>query len=66
MAPTKKGNKKNAGGGDKKHHAPLQTDPRFAHVHRDPRFQRPKKQDTKVTVDNRFSSMLKTKDFSSA
>lgn len=62
MAPNKKDNKKKPSGPK----APIQTDPRFSHVHRDPRFQRPKKQDSKVTVDNRFSSMLKSKEFSSA
>ncbi|KAF9349446.1 pre-rRNA-processing protein esf1 [Mortierella sp. AD094] len=41
-------------------------DARFAHVHRDPRFMRPKNKDSKVTVDSRFSSMLKGKEFSSA
>ncbi|KAK3828981.1 MAG: hypothetical protein J3Q66DRAFT_383586 [Benniella sp.] len=41
-------------------------DPRFAHVHRDPRFMRPNKNNSKVTVDARFSSMLKGKEFSSA
>ncbi|KAF9926136.1 pre-rRNA-processing protein esf1 [Linnemannia zychae] len=45
--------------------APIQ-DPRFAHVHRDPRFMKPQKKDSKVTVDSRFSSMLKNKEFSSA
>ncbi|KAF8984630.1 pre-rRNA-processing protein esf1 [Entomortierella lignicola] len=41
-------------------------DARFAHVHRDPRFMRPKNKDSKVTVDPRFSSMLKSNEFSSA
>ncbi|KAI7830564.1 hypothetical protein BC939DRAFT_392448 [Gamsiella multidivaricata] len=45
--------------------APIK-DTRFAHVHRDPRFRRPQKSDSKVTVDSRFSSMLKGKEFSSA
>lgn len=42
---------------------PITNDPRFAHVHNDPRFVRPKKKDTKVTVDKRFSSMLTSKEF---
>ena len=45
---------------------PIIKDARFAHVHRDPRFMRPTKKDSKVTVDSRFSSMLKGKEFSSA
>lgn len=61
MAPNKKGNNKPLGPRPQ-----VQTDPRFAHVHRDPRFVRPKKHDSKVTVDNRFSSMLNSKEFSSA
>lgn len=40
------------------------TDPRFASVHNDPRFVRPKKRDTKVGIDKRFSRMLKDKEFS--
>ncbi|KAG0206227.1 pre-rRNA-processing protein esf1 [Mortierella sp. NVP41] len=61
MAPKdKKGGKKPLMTG-----APIK-DPRFAHVHRDPRFMKPQKQDSKVTVDSRFSSMLTGKEFSSA
>ncbi|KAF9578493.1 pre-rRNA-processing protein esf1 [Lunasporangiospora selenospora] len=61
MAP--KGKKDNSMKGNA---APVQTDSRFAHVHRDPRFMRPQKRDSKVTIDSRFSSMLKDKEFSSA
>lgn len=43
--------------------APVTTDPRFAHVHKDPRFTRPRKKDTKVAIDQRFAHMLK-EDFS--
>jgi hypothetical protein len=39
------------------------NDPRFKKVHNDPRFLRPKKKDTKVTIDKRFKSMLTSKDF---
>ncbi|KAG0374062.1 pre-rRNA-processing protein esf1 [Mortierella sp. AD032] len=61
MAPKdKKGGKKAPMTG-----APIQ-DPRFSHVHRDPRFVKPQKKDSKVTVDSRFSSMLKGTEFSSA
>ncbi|KFH63270.1 hypothetical protein MVEG_10680 [Podila verticillata NRRL 6337] len=63
MAPNKKGNNRPLG---PRPQVPVQTDPRFAHVHRDPRFVRPKKHDSKVTVDDRFSSMLNSKEFSSA
>ncbi|CCG81215.1 Pre-rRNA-processing protein esf1 [Taphrina deformans PYCC 5710] len=40
------------------------SDPRFASVHNDPRFVRPKKRDRKVGIDKRFSQMLSDKDFS--
>ncbi|ORZ08882.1 hypothetical protein BCR42DRAFT_424202 [Absidia repens] len=39
------------------------NDPRFSKIHNDPRFLRPKKADTKVKIDNRFKSMLTSKDF---
>ncbi|CAG8567071.1 4623_t:CDS:2 [Acaulospora colombiana] len=39
-------------------------DPRFKHVSKDPRFERPKKKDVKITLDNRFAQLLKTKEFS--
>ncbi|KAI9312109.1 hypothetical protein BX666DRAFT_1988849 [Dichotomocladium elegans] len=42
---------------------PITNDPRFAHVHHDPRFARNKKKDVKVKVDERFSAMLKSKEF---
>ena len=41
----------------------ITDDPRFTHVHNDPRFKRPRRKDTKVTIDNRFSSMLKSSEF---
>ncbi|KAI9488206.1 hypothetical protein BDB00DRAFT_884930 [Zychaea mexicana] len=41
----------------------ITDDPRFAHVHNDPRFKRPRRKDAKVTIDNRFSSMLKSSEF---
>ncbi|KAG0052009.1 pre-rRNA-processing protein esf1 [Gryganskiella cystojenkinii] len=62
MAPPK-------GKDDKKktpHQGPVIKDSRFSHVHRDPRFMRPTKKDSKVTVDSRFSGMLKGKEFSTA
>ncbi|KAI8645138.1 hypothetical protein BD408DRAFT_412314 [Parasitella parasitica] len=43
---------------------PITNDPRFASVHHDPRFLRPKKKDMKVTIDKRFASMMDSKDFS--
>jgi hypothetical protein len=46
--------------------APVTTDPRFAHVHRDPRFMRPKRKDNKVAIDKRFASMLDQDEFTSA
>ncbi|CAJ0876383.1 14840_t:CDS:2 [Entrophospora sp. SA101] len=55
--------KKNA----KKNTKPATTaaieDPRFAHSLTDPRFRRPKKKDMKITVDERFSDMLNSKEF---
>lgn len=45
---------------------PVTTDPRFAHVHRDPRFMRPKRKDNKVAIDKRFASMLNEDEFKSA
>ena len=38
--------------------APLTTDPRFAKVHTDPRFLKPKRDDTKVVVDERFKGLF--------
>ncbi|KAI8974062.1 hypothetical protein BDB01DRAFT_693667, partial [Pilobolus umbonatus] len=43
---------------------PVTTDPRFASVHNDPRFLRPKKKDTKVVIDKRFASMMDSTEFS--
>ncbi|KAG1473856.1 hypothetical protein G6F56_000708 [Rhizopus delemar] len=45
---------------------PVTKDPRFSGVHNDPRFLRPKKQDTKVTIDKRFASMMNSTEFSDA
>ncbi|KAG2177138.1 hypothetical protein INT43_007795 [Umbelopsis isabellina] len=45
---------------------PVTVDPRFAHVHRDPRFLRPKHKDSKVAIDKRFASMLNEDEFGSA
>ncbi|EST09815.1 hypothetical protein PSEUBRA_000202 [Kalmanozyma brasiliensis GHG001] len=38
--------------------APMTTDPRFAKVHTDPRFLKPKRDDTKVVVDDRFKGLF--------
>ncbi|KAI9473738.1 MAG: hypothetical protein EXX96DRAFT_487694 [Benjaminiella poitrasii] len=46
--------------------APVTNDPRFASVHNDPRFLRPKKKDMKVAIDKRFASMMTSTDFSDA
>jgi hypothetical protein len=45
---------------------PITKDPRFAKVHNDPRFVRPKKKDNKVKIDKRFASMMTSNEFSSA
>ncbi|TPX38335.1 hypothetical protein SmJEL517_g00324 [Synchytrium microbalum] len=42
---------------------PVIQDPRFARVHNDPRFSRPRKQDAKIVVDDRFKSMLESDEF---
>ncbi|XP_047319355.1 pre-rRNA-processing protein esf1 [Impatiens glandulifera] len=42
------------------------TDPRFSHVHYDPRFARARKQKTKVAIDSRFNRMFTDKNFSSS
>ncbi|KAK9471466.1 uncharacterized protein V1510DRAFT_420003 [Dipodascopsis tothii] len=43
---------------------PVTTDARFARVHNDPRFARPKRKDTKIELDKRFTTKLKAdKDF---
>ena len=41
------------------------SDPRFAHVHTDPRFQRLPKQQRTVKVDSRFSRMFTDPSFKS-
>ncbi|KAH7922915.1 hypothetical protein BV22DRAFT_1036975 [Leucogyrophana mollusca] len=38
------------------------SDPRFARLKTDPRFRRPKKQNSKVVVDDRFKSVFETTD----
>lgn len=38
--------------------APVTTDPRFAKVHTDPRFLKPRRDDTKVVVDDRFKGLF--------
>ncbi|KAG9294303.1 hypothetical protein G9A89_021662 [Geosiphon pyriformis] len=43
---------------------PITKDPRFVHLHQDPRFVRPKKKDMKVKLDQRFLHILNNKDFS--
>lgn len=58
MAPPRKNFKK----GEPK--VAVTNDPRFTSVHNDPRFLRPKKKDTKVTIDKRFAGMMNSTDFS--
>ncbi|KAI8973770.1 hypothetical protein BDF20DRAFT_915173 [Mycotypha africana] len=64
MAPNYKNKNKNRN--DDQPKTPVTTDPRFANVHNDPRFLRPKKKDLKVTIDKRFASMMNSSDFSDA
>jgi len=42
---------------------PVTSDPRFAIIHTDPRFARPKKKDVKVPIDSRFKAAFKDKEF---
>ncbi|KAN0066088.1 pre-rRNA-processing protein esf1 [Thecaphora frezii] len=58
----KDNNKKSAGGGGQPHRAPATSDPRFARLHTDPRFLRPKKDDVKVKIDERFKDLLEAGD----
>jgi NUC153 domain len=48
----------------KSHSSPTITDPRFASIQSDPRYQLPSKRHTHVKLDKRFSRILKDKDFS--
>jgi hypothetical protein len=50
-------------GHEKSSTAPTITDPRFANIQSDPRFQLPSKRHTHVKVDKRFSRILKDEDF---
>jgi hypothetical protein len=42
---------------------PVTTDPRFAAIHTDPRFARPKRKDVKVPLDSRFKAAFKDREF---
>jgi hypothetical protein len=65
MAPNKKNFKKTEyKKGEPK--VAVTSDPRFTSVHNDPRFLRPKKKDTKVTIDKRFAGMMSSTEFSDA
>ncbi|KAJ3324515.1 pre-rRNA-processing protein esf1 [Blyttiomyces sp. JEL0837] len=44
----------------------MEDDQRFASLKQNPRFVRPKRNTTKVSIDDRFKSVLKSKDFESA
>ena len=50
-----RGKRAAAGGGGQP--SPLITDPRFARVHTDPRFQRLPKEAGKVAIDERFKGV---------
>ncbi len=49
---------KSSGGAPSFGDAPKTTDPRFSRVHTDPRFLKPKRDDTKVVVDERFKGLF--------
>ena len=38
-------------------------DPRFARLHTDPRFRRPKQKNLKVEIDERFRDVLESEEF---
>ncbi|PWN48443.1 hypothetical protein IE53DRAFT_389365 [Violaceomyces palustris] len=48
--------------GSERQHAPAVKDPRFARLHTDPRFLRPRREDTKVVIDDRFKSIFQAQD----
>ncbi|EPQ32267.1 uncharacterized protein PFL1_00464 [Pseudozyma flocculosa PF-1] len=50
--------KKKQSGGGAAQRAPATSDPRFARLHTDPRFLKPKKDDVKVKIDDRFKGLL--------
>jgi hypothetical protein len=55
--------RRKVGGNRKSLTAPTITDPRFANIQSDPRFQLPSKRHTHVKVDKRFSRILNDEDF---
>ncbi|KAK3037143.1 hypothetical protein RJ639_031030 [Escallonia herrerae] len=66
---TKKGDKSTEtaeGGGNRSHEDKLITDPRFASVHSDPRFQAAPRHKSKVAIDSRFNRMFTDKSFASS
>lgn len=62
MDSRKKNNEKKNNGSFQK----VITDPRFASVHSDPRFQNPPKHKSKVTIDSRFNRMFTDKNFTAS
>ncbi|KAI9593526.1 hypothetical protein BDF19DRAFT_448050 [Syncephalis fuscata] len=58
------GSKKGATANSSGERAPVTTDTRFARVHYDPRFQRAKKDSVKIDLDERFSHMMTSEEFS--
>ncbi|KAK2991893.1 hypothetical protein RJ640_011582 [Escallonia rubra] len=66
---TKKGDKSTEtaeSGGNRSHEDKLITDPRFASVHSDPRFQAAPRHKSKVAIDSRFNRMFTDKSFASS
>lgn len=55
-----------SGGGSHGNNQNVITDPRFASVHSDPRFQNPPKHKSKVAIDSRFNRMFTDKSFTSS
>ncbi|KAL1868636.1 pre-rRNA-processing protein esf1 [Paecilomyces lecythidis] len=62
--PGKKKSKGSGGGKAGKAGGPVITDPRFANIQSDPRYQLPSKRHTHVKLDKRFSHVLHDQDFS--
>jgi hypothetical protein len=65
MGSKKKNNGSGNGSKNNKGDGELITDPRFASVHSDPRFQTAPKHKSKVVIDSRFDKMFKDPRFSS-
>lgn len=62
MAKTDNNTSKPSGGNGKTPRKAVTSDPRFAVVHNDPRFNMPRRRDMKVTIDDRFKAKIAAED----